>query len=203
MSTITLPTVSEYRAADVAGKAAFRTIVTKAMMQAIEDLDLDTAKATKSLLEEFVTKTSTPKAEVDWSQVAADRVATLRMAAALIESGMVDPSGFPEDWASSNEDGDRIELPNGTPDEELARKLASAKVTKSSDRADVGAGIEAAFADVPSGTFLTVQQITNKAGLPSAGAVAARLFPKSGVCTVPGVTPTEASATSPKGATKA
>lgn len=200
---VVLPTVEAYRSADVAGKARIRAEVDSIMKQAIHDGDLALAQSAMSLSANLTAKSPTVAAPIDWSQVAADRIATLRLAADLIESGVVDPIGFPEGWVSSNESGDGIDLPEGVADRDLADKLASAKLTKSSDRSDIGAAIGSAFADVESGTFLTVAQIANKAGLPSQGAVAARLFPKSGTCTVTGVVPTEATATSPKGATKA
>lgn len=66
--------------------------------------------------------------------------------------------------------------------------------TGSSGRRDIGAHIQFAFRDLPVGTFLTVSKIQHHlspeygANLPSAGAISARLFPKSGRMTVPGVT---------------
>lgn len=62
-------------------------------------------------------------------------------------------------------------------------------------RRDIGKHIENAFAGVVSGTFLSIQDIVNVKSdeygddKPSPGAVAARLFPKSGECTVTGIKP--------------
>lgn len=58
------------------------------------------------------------------------------------------------------------------------------------ERRDIGAHIENAFADKPVGTFLTIAEIRNVPSdeygshQPSAGAISARLFPKSGTSTM-------------------
>jgi hypothetical protein len=75
-------------------------------------------------------------------------------------------------------------------------------------RRDIGKHIQAAFADKASGDFLTIAQIVthhseeygNEA--PSPGAVSARLFPRSGKCTLEGVEPVDAKDGQPKGARK-
>ncbi|WP_329101716.1 DUF262 domain-containing protein [Micromonospora sp. NBC_01699] len=70
--------------------------------------------------------------------------------------------------------------------------LASASAT---GRRDIAAHIVSAFAAVPPGAFLTVGEIRSHRSeeygdeFPSAGAIAARLFPASGRCTVPDVEP--------------
>jgi hypothetical protein len=62
-------------------------------------------------------------------------------------------------------------------------------------RRDIAAHIASAFAGMPDGTFLTVGEIrahrSKEYGdeFPSSGAIAARLFPASGRCTVHGVSP--------------
>lgn len=67
--------------------------------------------------------------------------------------------------------------------------------TYEGERRDVAKHIESAFADVASGTFLTVAEIRKHESdeygkdSPSAGAISARLFPKSGKVSVEGVTP--------------
>jgi hypothetical protein len=77
------------------------------------------------------------------------------------------------------------------------------------ERHDVAKHIVSAFAEKASGDFLTVAQIVSYSSTeygddhPSPGAVTARLFPKSGKCTVEGVEAIEATANSPKGARKA
>lgn len=75
-------------------------------------------------------------------------------------------------------------------------------------RRDIGKHILNAFADKADGDFLTVAQIvahkSDEYGdeAPSPGAVSARLFPRSGKCTLEGVTPVDAKDGTPKGARK-
>lgn len=66
---------------------------------------------------------------------------------------------------------------------------------KRSGRRDIGAHIVQVFDGLPDGTFLTISAIAKRAtpeypdAAASPGAISARLFPASGYCTVPGVTP--------------
>lgn len=98
-----------------------------------------------------------------------------------------------------------------------ALKLASGKVSKGSGgpkapftgvRHDIGKHILEAFADKADGDFLTVAQIVSFKSseygteTPSPGAVSARLFPKSGKCTLEGISPVDATGDQPKGARK-
>lgn len=77
------------------------------------------------------------------------------------------------------------------------------------ERRDIGKHIVEAFASKSSGDFLTVSEIRNfhseeyGDNLPSAGAISARLFPKSGKFTIEGVEPaTSNDGKASKGATK-
>lgn len=71
-------------------------------------------------------------------------------------------------------------------------------------RRDIGKHIASAFANVESGGFLTIAEISNFKSeeygedSPSQGAVSARLFPTSGKCTIEGIVPLSKS-DSPKG----
>ncbi len=143
------------------------------------------------------------------------------------------PEGVAEDWqaratklaSDTNVDLQKLAQYNGEGEEPqvspLARralKLATGKVSKSSTgtrtpftgtRRDVEKHVKAAFADKASGDFLTVAQIVAfasdeyGAGEASPGAVSARLFPKSGNCTIEGIVPVDAGDGHPKGAKKA
>jgi len=83
-----------------------------------------------------------------------------------------------------------------------------ARVPFTGTRRDIGKHIVNAFAEKAAGDFLTVAQIVahksdeygNEA--PSPGAVSARLFPRSGKCTLEGVEPVDATDGQPKGARK-
>lgn len=103
----------------------------------------------------------------------------------------------------ANEAEDKGEAPELGYVARTALKVSAGKVpgTKSAtpaftgDRRDVGAHITSAFADELPGKFLTVAEIRAHKSAeygdsqPSAGAISARLFPKSGHCTVEGITP--------------
>jgi hypothetical protein len=75
------------------------------------------------------------------------------------------------------------------------------------DRRDIAEHIRQAFADKESGTFMLIAEIRNHKSTeygdnpPSAGAISARLFPKSGKCTLDFVKP-DTNANGNKGATK-
>lgn len=76
-----------------------------------------------------------------------------------------------------------------------ATRRASSASPFTGERRDVGEHIKSAFEGVEVGTFLTVAEIRKHTSAeygqdsPSAGAVSARLFPKSGKVTIPGVEP--------------
>ena len=84
----------------------------------------------------------------------------------------------------------------------------TATVLIPTSRRDLGAHITEAFADLPVGAFMTASQIANVSTTvygdmkPSTGAIIARLFTGSGVCTVPGVRPDLHPETGARGATR-
>lgn len=111
------------------------------------------------------------------------------------------------------------EEPTVSPLARRALKLAAGKVGKvgggggartpfTGTRRDIEKHIKEAFADKAEGDFLTVAQIVSHTSTeygsehPSPGAVSARLFPKSGKCTVEGIKPVDATNGQPKGAVK-
>jgi hypothetical protein len=166
-----------YAAGDTKEKAAIRTMVKAAMMGHVEDLNGPDAKDAKTLLEGLVTVTTVRKVTVDPGVLVARRIATLRLAADLLENTVVVPDGI-EGYTLAELDTDHT----GTgvmPDVDAAIVLAGAKVARSGDRTDIGAAITEAMADVPVGTFLKVSELCRITGTGS-GATAAHLFPKSG-----------------------
>jgi hypothetical protein len=109
------------------------------------------------------------------------------------------------------------EEPEVSPLARRALKLATGKVKSGSTgtrtpftgtRRDIGKHILEAFADKASGDFLTVAQIVSHKSseygneAPSPGAVSARLFPRSGKCTLEGIEPVDKTDSQPKGARK-
>lgn len=168
--TTTYAPVEAYLAATVADKARLRAKAEAGIKAAIDNLDLEAAAAAKAALDAYLASGATKAAApTDYAALVAQRVANLRHAADLIESGLVRPTGVPEEADLTR----TVEGPIQA-DTEAATKLAEASVARSSVRSDIQAAIVEAFADLPSGSFLTSQQIANKQGLPSSGAVSAR-----------------------------
>jgi hypothetical protein len=188
---VTFASVADYVAADTKGKAAIRKAADKVLRDAIRSGDMATATAAQSALDTYRTPTTKAPAEVNWQQLVADRIATLNAAIVALAEGNFEgaPEGFKSDATTT-----------GTVDESALPTLT--KVRKSARR-DLGSLIE----QVVVGPFQTVAQIrarivaaTDGEYVPSDGAIAMRLFPSKGQCTLVGVVPVEATATAPRGA---
>ena len=138
---------------------------------------------------------------------------------ALVESSR-EQAGAYLAWLQSDAEDKGDEPADLTPVVKNAVKLALGKAAKAGgrsgggstftgERRDIGKHIESAFADVPSGKFLTVAEIRKHKSEeygdnpPSAGAISARLFPQGDgtKCTIKSVTPGQ-NEKSNKGATK-
>lgn len=193
-----------YATADTGTKARIRAALDRDAKAALRAGDFPTAQALMGALDSCTTAKVADKPVIDFSQVLADRIATLRLAADMLEDGSARPDGIASDVTI----GDKV----GVADADTARKIAGAKITRSTERRSIQAAVDRAFAGVKSGTFLTVRQIAAAGSLddytPSDGAVAARLFPTDddGVpttCTLTGVVPVPATATTGRGARKA
>lgn len=222
-STVTLPTVALPTVADIAAdllsgvsesyssaeqgiKSKVRSTLDKIVKDSLRSRAFDEATAAQDALD-LATSTSKIKAakEIDYSALLADRVEALLGAAAAIMAGHL-PEGIDEDmidWDVVNEAARKVERDVWEPTESMI-KVAKAKITKSTDRVDIEAHVAEVIADVEPGTFLKISEVARvrteaaPEGLPSQGALAARLFAKGG-CTLDGVEPVEASATAPKG----
>ncbi len=180
VATVTIPSAADYASADRAGKAAIRTSVTKVMEAAIDALDMDVAKAARDALRSY-TSSAPEKAEIDYIGLVAQKVANLRMAANLLETGTVRPSDVPADTdlsaVRSRVNGD---LTAATPitgtsaDTDVASAMASAKIARSTKQHDWDAIIIAYFADAPVGTWASCNTIAKSVDASaSVGAVAA------------------------------
>jgi hypothetical protein len=164
-----------------------------------------------------------PKAPADPTEGFVAKVAGAQLGYALVTADV--PDGVASDWSEkvapviataqgeisaykaweANTDEAKGEAPSLGYVARSALRVASGKApgAKSAGtgtpftgtRRDVGAHIESAFAEQPSGAFLTVAEIrTHKSteygdDAPSAGAISARLFPASGKVSLNGVTP--------------
>jgi hypothetical protein len=190
--SVTFATVSDYVAADVKGKAAIRKAAKDAFESAVRASDMSAAQLALAASDSYKSASATKApVEIDWQGLVADRIATLNEAIVRLASGNFDgaPEGFQSDSTTT-----------GTVDESALASLT--KVRRSAKR-DLGSLIE----QVIDGDFATVAQIrarivaaTDGDYVPSDGAIAARLFPTSGACTLSGVAPVEATTDAPRGA---
>lgn len=196
-NTYTIPTLADYQAADGATKRKMQSEATKEMKSALMADNGDLAKAIM-LAQATWTPAKKEAVETDWNALVARRIASLRALADGIESGAIVATGTPEGFTF---DESKVTAPVNSDDFEVSKlnlRVGNSKAAAS----DLQAAFDEVFADREVGDFLTCQEITNLAGLPSSGAVAARLFATSG-CTLTGVTPVPATATTARGACKA
>lgn len=220
------PVVQAYRDLDgLVAKNAAKKHLNGLMREAMDQMDLPLARAYFLLSDNLSAGPAAAKAErvpADPTAAFVQRAASLRLALNLVVAdkgeGVADDAeekvkALVAEVASQmdtykaylkDEAEDKTE-PEVNPVVKAAFKLASGRgagrVTKSGtgytgERRDIGEHIRQAFADVDTGTFLTIAEIRNKKSTeygdnpPSAGAISARLFPGEGKkCTVPGVEP--------------
>lgn len=188
--------VKAYFEAVGAEKRKMRDFADKSLKDAIGEMDLQSASAWKSALDAMVPAKS-EKSVSDPREAIARKVAILRMAANLLESGSVRPSGVSEeaDLTGMSEFVGNVENESIVED---ARKVASAKVTRSGDRHSIEDVIRDAFAKSDR-TELKLSEIAKLGASehysPSQGAIAARMFGGKGV---EGFVPVEATATTPR-----
>lgn len=201
--TVDQAVVAHYRSLDKSTKATFLTGLKSDMKAAMGRLD-PSAFDLNVTIEACTAKVASVREPVNASQFIADRVASLRLAAYLLESGQaaptdldvssVDFTDLPDQTRELDEDG-------SDPIARAAREVASAKISRSTQRRSIQSVIDNAFADLESGDFLTVAEIRTKGQwtgyVPSDGAIAARLYPTNKAnqptdCTLEGVEPVAA-----------
>jgi hypothetical protein len=191
--------LSSYQAATPGDKTRTRTALNSALVDAMTSGSMDLGATIAQAIRTVTESGPAAKApvEVDYRTLLSGRIANLRAAADLLESGHVRPEGFPVGVEVAD-------LPVVEFDTEVSSKIASAKISRVTMRNSIEAVIERAFDGLQSGDFLTVAQI-RKAGTtddytPGDGAIAARLFPSSGNCTLTTVVPVDATSTHARGA---
>lgn len=175
-----IPTQAAYVAADRAGKAAIRSDVAAIVQAAIRPggYGLPVAMAAQAALDAYAPAASAAPA-FDWSDAIAVRVATLRLAADLLESGHVRPTDAPTD-------GIALGVGLITPDAIAAEGIAADAIRRASKR-DLSAMLTDAVAAMPDG-FVTIAQLRSAVAdiagdgyRPSGGAVQAALESVSGI----------------------
>lgn len=162
--------VAAYASADASGKARIRNRLQEVRNAAAMALDVPLLGHLNGLATALESaKGTAPKAAPDYAATIAQRAADLYAAADMLVRGLVVPDGMPEGTAY-----DARPLPEPSA---AARTIAAAKVTRSTERNDIAGAILRATA-ANRGQWLTMREVANSQGLPSDGAVAARLFPK-------------------------
>ena len=202
-----LKSVTEaYRALDgVKAKNAAKDHIETSMKEAILGDNGPLAKSYVLIRNSMTAGSSkAPATPKDPTEAFVAKVAVLMAAQEVLNATV--PEGVNENWVEQAETlattlaadaqkvleaGDDAEVEVG-PDARKVVKLASGRGTGgggstfTGTRRDVGKHIAEAFADQPSGTFLSVNEIVKfksteyGSDSPSSGAVSARLFPKSG-----------------------
>lgn len=185
--------VAAYAAGDAKIKSAVRASIKKSMMACVVAGDIAGAQSWVAAENRLATTRATVATPVDYADVIARRVAALRVAANMIESGTVTPDGVPDDYAHDATDimsrvESIIESTVTAPDTDdtksimkSARTTAATKITKSRDRHDTATYVRRALSKVNIGTPVTVAQLINLGAVdgddyrPTSGAVTARL----------------------------
>ena len=173
--------VAAYTDATPGEKSKIRNAVQSAMMAAVRAMDLELATAWTNVSDALVAA-RTVRTEIDFNVVIAGRVRALRLAASMIESGHTVPDGIDRDMIDLDAVRTMIESADAdTPEiKSAAEKIAGTKITRSTVRGSIEDHLETAFADLDSGTELTVAQIRTRSGAASDGAIAARVWPRGG-----------------------
>lgn len=177
-----------YRECDTKGKIAMKATIKKSMMAFVMAGNMDAAQFCIQL--EAALTTTKPVVEINPTDVLTDAVAELEMAAWLIRVGMITPEGLDVNgidfetitWHDTSDQSamiDELGEARFASIQAAAKTFAGSKRTRSTGpQADIGQAILSAFDGMAAGSFLTVSEIANKAGMPkSTGAIAARLFP--------------------------
>lgn len=192
--------VAEYTSANRSRKAAIRSQLTDAIATQIRNGDLIAAQTAVAARDACATERKSAE-PTDYAFKLAQRIATLREAADMLANGTVVPDGFPTDW----------ERPESLPtdvdaDSTAANVIASAKIVRSAVRRDLGALIVSV---VPQPCeYMSVRDVANaiarktggEYGTDADGAIAARLFPNNGKCTLGhGIVPVPMTSDRPRG----
>ncbi len=162
MSTITIPSVDAYRAATKSEKSNMRSAANRDMLAAIDSIGsgadpvaaMATVTAIRSMMAAWTESNTRSTDPIDWSAIASVRIATLRAAADMIESGAVRPNGIPAEIELSFDSAASADI-------DRARRIASDPVRtheKSDMRSAVASVVES---NMVSGEFYTVADVAN------------------------------------------
>lgn len=202
--------IDMYGKADKSDKATMRVTVENIRDARIESLDMIGAGSAKMTRDAMVSTPTSKKSEIDYNTVVAHRIVALRFAALDIMGGTTLPDGIESDMLDFEVIKDIVAnfTERDVTDEmdKTVKSIANTKITRSGTRRNIQDVIDKAFEDAETGHFMTVADIRRKGATsdytPSDGAIAAKLFPKSGSSKVSGVAPVDATASEPRGARK-
>jgi hypothetical protein len=178
--------VAAYPAASTGEKAKIRASLTDLLMTAVDSLNVEDMTAIRAAQAACVTAKPTAQ-PVDTTRLAYVRVTALRMLADRLADEHNVGDYVPDESTASDVTRflDKITAAHGT--------ISAEKAPASDLQADLDAG------NWEAGRFYTVTEISKQV-TSGTGAIAARLFPASGNCTLTGWTPVDRTATSPRGA---
>ena len=199
--------LAPFATADGPTKRAVKINVEKSIKDALRAKEYEVAGDLQDVLDAMIdfkiTKAST---EVDVTALLADKINSFQVATLMLAT-----FGAPD---GSEVDMERLlVLIDEEPASEsavlagiaLAESVKITRTARSESRVDLAAHVAEVISAHESGTFLKISEVAKVSteaapnGLPSQGALAARLFPTSGDCTLAGVEPVAATSTSPKG----
>lgn len=192
--------IAAYGTADKSGKAKIRTAVNEALMNAVRNLDMNTAKCAQELIESLKSVSTKNAESADPNAVLAARIIALRMAADCLAYGVTVPDGMDSaeiDYMRVSELLDEVDARAYSDAEwDSAEKLAKSKITRRStsggDRRDIGDWLIRAADNMRTGQVATMSQLvqlgidpdSDDTYRPSSGAIAARLYPTKGDVTL-------------------
>ena len=156
-----MPSVTDYRAASKSEKANMRSVATGAMMAAIDSIAtgtdpvdaMATVTAIRTMMAAWTESNTRSNTVVDYSNLVSIRVATLRMAADMIESGTIVPNGVPDGTEltfDSTVDGDAT----------VAARIAGDAVRRS-EKSDMRSTIASIVPDMIENQFYSVADVAN------------------------------------------
>ncbi len=161
MSTITIPSVDAYRAATKSEKSNMRSAANRDMLAAIDSIGsgadpvaaMATVTAIRSMMAAWTESNTRSTDPIDWSAIASVRIATLRAAADMIESGAVRPNGIPAEIELSFDSAASADI-------DRARRIASDPV-RTHEKSDMRSAVASVVDMMVENSFYSVADVAN------------------------------------------
>lgn len=200
--------LAPFATADAATKRAVRAEVERSIKDALRTKEYEVAGDLQDTLDALLAAkiTKGESAPVDYTQALADKINSFQVATLMLATfGAPDGSAVDMERLLTLIDEEPASLDATLAGIALAESVKITRTVRSESRVDLAAHVAEVISAHESGTFLKISEVAKVSteaapnGLPSQGALAARLFPTSGDCTLAGVEPVPATSTSPKG----